>query len=730
MKFVVVRIRHLCLLTELGWDWILFRLYLKFRHLLRLDMVMMPVNDWCFPDMKSGLCAQRPEERLFDVNLLICGNKEQYRRSFGGVSQEVKKRADDWLSGYWTLFSCSKCKADFPPDWHVDPLGMSRFPKAVHWSRIDDFKFGDVKLVWELSRFSPVFDLVRAYWLTGDERYAKGFWCLLEDWLSNNPPNRGVNWKCGQEVAFRVMTLAFGLHGFKDSPETSLGRMVAMRQLMKVSARRIQGHIRYARSQKNNHWISEAVGLWTCGILVEKDRESQGWVREGRRHIRESVLETFLEDGSFSQHSMNYHRLALHDLLWFVAVARAVGEEVDQEVRQRLQKANEWLLAMIMGEDGKVPNYGPNDGAHLFQLTSCGFEDYRPIVQAMAYVLDQDLPFEEGPWDELAFWIGGMVELTRLPEKRVKVRNHFSAPSGGYFVMGSAESSALIRCPRSFKHRMAHADLLHLDLWWRGLNVAIDPGTFSYNAQEPWNNGLSGTRMHNTACVVGRDQAERVSRFLYLPAPKGSSAAPISSTGKLIDYWQGEHDGYQRSKKGGMVHQRGVVRLGSVTWIVCDRLKGKVEQEWEINWLFPDFRYETHSSSGGGLGLTIKTDRGNYHVGFPTLVEGNSLDIVRADPGSTRGWRSRFYSSREPALAVRVPLKVSETCIVTILSPMELVSSFVNDELRLDGCQFAGVVNFSGASSTSEEPIVTAQVREKETEDWLEVGSDAMRRFR
>ena len=33
-------------------------------------------------------------------------------------------------------------------------------------------------------------------------------------------------------------------------------------------------------------------------------------------------------------------------------------------------------------------------------------------------------------------------------------------------------------------------DQLHLDLWWRGLNIAQDAGTYLYNADPPWDNPL------------------------------------------------------------------------------------------------------------------------------------------------------------------------------------------------------------------------------------------------
>ena len=67
-----------------------------------------------------------------------------------------------------------------------------------------------------------------------------------------------------------------------------------------------------------------------------------------------------------------------------------------------------------------------------------------------------------------------------------------------------------------FTSRPSHADQLHLDLWWRGLNIARDAGTYLYNAPAPWDNSLTTTLVHNTVTINGRDQMTRAGRFLYL----------------------------------------------------------------------------------------------------------------------------------------------------------------------------------------------------------------------
>ncbi len=67
-----------------------------------------------------------------------------------------------------------------------------------------------------------------------------------------------------------------------------------------------------------------------------------------------------------------------------------------------------------------------------------------------------------------------------------------------------------------YQDRPAQADQLHVELWWQGINIACDPGTYRYTAPPPWNNGLARTGVHNTVMVDGQEQMIRAGRFLWL----------------------------------------------------------------------------------------------------------------------------------------------------------------------------------------------------------------------
>ena len=61
------------------------------------------------------------------------------------------------------------------------------------------------------------------------------------------------------------------------------------------------------------------------------------------------------------------------------------------------------------------------------------------------------------------------------------------------------------------------------------------------------------------------------------------------------------------------------------------------------------------------------------------LVGGNGkFSIVRADPTSTRGWRSRYYGHKEPAISALLETDQPQVTFWTFFG-------FENDAVELDG---------------------------------------------
>ncbi|WP_242839753.1 heparinase II/III family protein [Syntrophorhabdus aromaticivorans] len=646
----------------LGPSWLAFRL--KYGVLQKSGLLekKMPLGNW-----GAHRDSSKESSRSYGRFFFSPASRSDFQPLLNSFDNEVEPQgviyeAENIKQGIFSHFSHNHINTGFPPPWNVNAVTNEFAPLDRHWSKIGDFSSGDIKLIWELSRFSFVYTLVRAYWRTGDESYPELFWRLLEDWRLKNQPNLGPNWKCGQETAFRVMAWIFGLYGFFNASATTLQRVALLAQMIAVCGQRIAGNIGYALSQNNNHGISEALGLWTIGLLFPELRNAERWREKGRRYLEEQGKSLIYEDGSFSQHSVNYHRLMLHDYLWAFRLGDLHKQALSEELMDRVAKAAEWLYQLQDEKTGCVPYYGQNDGTLVLPLNNCDYLDFRPVTQAAHYYFTGERLFDDGPWDEDLLWLFGPGALS-VPV-RARERKDFSARNGGYYTLRTDTGFAFTRCA-TFLDRPGQADMLHVDLWWRGQNIALDAGTYSYNAPEPWNNPLAHTTYHNTVTVDGRDQMDRAGKFLWLPWLKGKARCiKRSSTGHLA-YWEGGHDGYRRLSSP-VDHHRGILQLGEESWLVVDRLSGAIAHRYRLHWLLPDYKYLWDESVGL---LTLLTEAGDYYLQTGVQPQNGFYTLVRADKDSPRGWRAPYYSYREPALSLDLTVNSSRAFFWTLFSP-------------------------------------------------------------
>jgi heparinase II/III-like protein len=567
-------------------------------------------------------------------------------------------QADELSQGFARFFSHDKVPVGLPPNWHRNPIANIELPSQPHWSQIGDFAAGDIKLVWEVNRFGFVFALVRAYWRTGDECYADLFWQLVESWRHSNAPERGVNWKCGQEVSLRVMAWCFGLYGLWAASATTPERVAMLAQMIIVSGHRIEANLTYALSQQNNHGISEAMGLWTIGILFPECTDAARWAALGRKLLERQAKTLIYDDGAFSEHSLNYQRVMLHDYLWSIRLGELVGTPLSDVLRDRIARAGEFVYQLQDGTSGRVPCYGQDDGALILPLSHCEYGDYRPVVQSIHFLTTGRRRLNAGPWDEDLLWLFGPQSLSS--EVDSAPRHDIVATDGGYYTLRSPNGFAFTRATR-FRHRPAQADLLHVDLWWRGQNIALDPGTFSYNAPAPWNNPFAHTRYHNTVAVDDKDQMERAGRFLWLPWATGRShGRHVSPNGELA-CWQGDHDGYQQLRDP-VCHRRGLVRIGDDHWLVIDALHGRETHAFRLHWLLLDAAYEVDEAQQT---IDLQTAAGSYRVATAASTDSPQWAVCRAAPDRPEGWRSSFYSSRQPAVSVSSQVEAQQIVFAT-----------------------------------------------------------------
>ncbi len=566
--------------------------------------------------------------------------------------EKVLSQADKILHNRFCYFFDRFHDLGQGPDWFLNPVTNVRAANRLHWTdvKIFDPDVGDIKFIWEPSRFAWVYVLVRAFAATGDNKYAEKFWSLFESWLKANQPNMGPNYVCGQECSIRLMAMCFALYAFGNAASSTNERKIKLITAIVVHADRIYKNIDFAISTRTNHSLTEAAGIYTVGLLFPEFRHSELWLKRGKKILTEEGLKQICPDGSYIQHSMNYHRLMLQDFLWVLRLAELNNDEFCDELILRVTKVVEFLYQIQDDKDGRVPNYGANDGALILPLNDCDYLDYRPVIQSCWYLLNQEKLYENGPWDEDMLWLFGPDSIKAPAASVKKMSTQF--PIGGYYTLRNKESWAMTRC-HTFKNRPGHADMLTVDLWYKGINVLHDSGSFQYNCDPLWQKHFSSTSAHNTVVVDGLDQMTRGTRFMWFDWTKSKTVLFKSFQDNQIKLFQGEHYGYRRDGLN-VIHQRAILSAND-SWVIVDDIVGNGEHDIELLWHLADCENDVQGNS-----VTLKTDQGPVSLSVMSPDKSMKCRCLKGDENIPAGWDSLYYGQRKPSPVFIVSVKASQ----------------------------------------------------------------------
>ena len=576
---------------------------------------------------------------LFPTNKVNIQIKEIFNKSQKIDSYNNKWRsyhinkANHLLDGNVIYFFNEKKNIGYPPNWFKNPYTGEILKNNFHWLETKEFGLntGDIKILWEVSRFYWLNDFAIAYKLTGEVHYLKAMNDWISDWIKENPYNQGINWRCGQEAAIRVINIFLSLITLGNECEYNPN----VEQIILLHLKRIRANILYAIAQDNNHGVSEATALFLGGVWLEKYSRKHKklgikFKKIGIKWIENRVNKLIQEDGSFSQHSSNYHRV-LVDLLTIVEIwnKKFQLKEFSQRFYKKAVLSIEWLEKLIDLESGELPNLGANDGALILKLNSCNYSDYRPTIQLARLVFCDFKRFEFGPWDESSILLGLKNSKRIIPFIK---KSEILDKSYG-ILRGDSQTWAMLRLPK-FRFRPKHNDVNHFDLWFRGKNILLDSGSFSYFDEE--GEKFKSVSAHNTLSFGGKNQMPRFSKFL-LKNWLNSENYCLNENEIESSYF----DSYQNFHDRKVSYQENI-------WTIKDSFK-HTNEHIEIYWNFkePIEDYSKENNSIHTPSFTMKFE-GIYSFYF------ESAKI------------SKYYNSTLPSTRVKILTKNSQPVITRI----------------------------------------------------------------
>lgn len=579
--------KYFNLLANMGFRYVIFRIYL-------------------YISIKSGLYQKRFPTEVQNKQFL---SLDKWRSS-DMLRTNIKilltpsnnSNLNNILDGYCLFFNKKWIFIGNDYDWITNPINDFKYDLNTHWTKIVDYsqKDGDIKYVWEPSRFTFVYEIIRHDYHNKTD-HSEWIWAKIDSWIDNNPINYGPNFKCSQEISLRVLNWIYCLNFYAFSGSLTEDRFQKILNAIYWQMKHVYDNIQFSRiAVRNNHAITETLALYIVGSQFPFFKESDKWKTKGKKWFEEEIKYQVYEDGTYLQFSHNYHRVVVQLLNWAFMIADKNNEHFSNIVYERAYASLDFLYHAQDIQTGWLPNYGSNDGALFFPLTECDYRDYRPQLQTLHIFLTGEPLYIDGIWNQDAFFMNARLQAP-IKFSPINLRNGWSTYSkGGFYILREDKILTFIRCG-GYKDRPAQADNLHIDIWHNGENILYDGGTFQYNTEKTLVNYFSGSKSHNTVIIDDYDQMLKGPRFIWYYWSKFESASTSETAESYI--FEGKINVF-RFLKANITHKRVITKYkNKLSWEITDEIENMpknslMNQLWHIS---SNFHISTSTNASGEI---------------------------------------------------------------------------------------------------------------------------------
>lgn len=602
---------------------------------------------------------------------------EAFRRRWPDQERRLIAAADAALRHQFDLLgSGPRALGDRLP-WHADFKTGREWP--LHYAADIDYieldRPSDVKVPWELSRCQHFVRLGQAYWLTGDERYAREFVDETLDWIDRNPWGLGVNWAIAMEAALRAVSWMWAFYFFADAnackPPAFRRRFL---QSLWLHGEFIASNLEHA-DVNGNHYLADGVGLVFTGLFFRRAPTARTWLETGRAIVLAEIFKQVHEDGVDFEQSTAYHRLVLEAFQTAYLLLERAGEPVSGEHWLRLRRMHEFVAAYTK-PGGSAPLIGDADDGRVQVLGTEAMNDHRYLLSTAA-VLFEDGAFKTAAarlWDDTLWLLGPQAVATfdRISDGPEPASRAF--PQGGWYVMRAEPATHVIvdaaEVGMQGRGGHGHNDVLSFELTLAGIDVITDCGAYVYTADRAARHAFRSTASHNTLQVDGAElnrmsHPDDLWRLQYDAAPVGI----VWTTSPAADYLRVGHRGYERLDPPVAHIREFLLRKRDTIVVLHDQLLGAGSRE--LAWRF----HFDPLAAPVVLGDVVRIDAGGrttwlYLVGMPGSLQPEIRD----------GWVSPTYGVKRPAQVLTLEAKTTLPAeLLAVFAPRALSAAELNE---------------------------------------------------
>ena len=497
--------------------------------------------------------------------------------------------------------------------WH-------KFGNSINWRynpTVNQYK----EWTWQLNRHNAWTSLGKAYWKTGDEKYAKAFVYQLKSWVKQcDCPNDDGNylgspWRTLEAGIRMRLNWPNAFYFFLSSPSFDDESIILMLKSFYEHAIFLKDN-----SISNYRLSHEMAGLYTVGALFPEFRDAPEWRTLAANKLFEEEVEQFYPDGSQKELSPLYHYTNLTCIVDVYRLAQLNHYQLPLEYSARLESIYDYYEKLMM-PDGKLP--AVNDSR---------WQESKYNLNRAAEIFNYRKDF--------------LYTATRGERGRKPSYTSVWLPWAGCYVMRSGWNKDDLYAffevgPYGSGHQ--HEDKLSFILAAYGSRLITECGNYAYDGSQ-WRQYAISARGHNVVRVDGMDQCRSKLRN---NSEICCSNKPLTNrwiSSRTYDYGEGFYtEGFGESLDKTVTHHRSLKFIKNRYWLLTDEFipSDRKEHYYDLWFHFNTDRYRIDSSNN----VVYSDDLTESNIAIVRLSECHNLDIVvGAQYPEVQGWVSEEYA--------------------------------------------------------------------------------------
>lgn len=483
----------------------------------------------------------------------------------------------------------------FRDDWDMEKTNIPyQFKGEIDWKAMPN---GDEEWCYMLNRHKYWIDLGRAYYLTGNEKYAKAFVEQATHWIDNNPLEdrlKKLSWR-RIEAGIRIENWIKAFEYVKNSKNVTPA-------FLSKFMRSLYQHGEYINSsfsgfsQTSNWGVLEFQGLYTLSNFFTEFKTATKWQADATANLETCINLQVLDDGSQWEQSPMYHNEVFHCYMNVNLIAQRKNGVLPQAI---VQKTKDMAFANVKWQKPNFhqPLLGDSDDTDLrglLTLSAYLFND--SVLKSRAF---RDLDYE-------TFFLLGTSNIDKyrnIQTKDPEFTSIYQKSSGDFFMRSSWKEEATYTSFHMKKLGCGHGhdNLLHFTIFANNQDYLIDSGRYSYVDNE-WRKFFKSNISHNTLGVDNLPNS--IYKDSWINETEARSQGDFTTTNDLFDYGEAENTAYKRLEDPVSIKRR-MLFLKPNIWILFDSFAVNGSHTYSQYFNFPDKNIEIKDK---GLTTTFLKD--------------------------------------------------------------------------------------------------------------------------